>query len=439
MSLIVGNSSFDNRLPEGRPLNSSSNTTDNSTVTGRNESLANVEIAVLSIILILAVVGNGVMLLALRRQLQYRPMSRMYFFMLNLSVADLLVAFGNILPQLAWDITFRFKGPDILCRAVKFLQVFVLYLSTYVLTSMAVDRYLVVCHHSFSRNHYGGLKGPKILIITSWIISFIFASPQAFIFSLHELQDGVIDCWVTFIEPWGARAYVTWFVVSVFVLPLLVIGASYGAICIKVVSFSLPSESRDSKSKAQNKKKYSLSSSSDHRRGEHEPEHVEDAPLQKMSAERGALRRQISQAKIKTLKLTLVVVICFFVCWAPFCITQLIMVYGPSTSASGTQPVTVIFLLLASLNACTNPWIYLAFSESLFNQLRVCLGFGIGRGSDEESIGDEHEAPDPKKKQKIEHIDIARAQQPMRKGRSSIDHDSGPDDRIQPETKSDIL
>ena len=154
----------------------------------RNESLANIEILVLSIILFLAILGNGLMLLALRRQLKFRPMSRMYFFMLNLSVADLLVAFGNILPQLEWDITFRFRGNDLLCRVVKFLQIFVLYLSTFVLTSMAIDRYMVVCHHTFSRNHYGGLKGPKILVTISWILAFIFASPQAFIFSFVEIK-----------------------------------------------------------------------------------------------------------------------------------------------------------------------------------------------------------------------------------------------------------
>ena len=186
MDALSANISVDNGVGE----NAAGITTDEG---GRNESLAKVEIAVLSIILILAVVGNGVMLIALRRQLRYRPMSRMYFFMLNLSVADLLVAFGNILPQLAWDITFRFKGPDFLCRAVKFLQVFVLYLSTYVLTSMAIDRYLVVCHHSFSRNHYGGLKGPKILVIISWVLSLIFATPQAFIFTLHELKVSLIQ------------------------------------------------------------------------------------------------------------------------------------------------------------------------------------------------------------------------------------------------------
>lgn len=153
----------------------------------RNESLAKIEITVLSVILIAAIVGNSLMLVALRRQLQFRPMSRMYFFMLNLSIADLFVAFGNILPQLAWDITFRFQGNDLLCRIVKFLQVFVLYLSTYILTAMGIDRYLVVCHHSFSRNYYSGIKGPRLLVVISYIISFLLATPQVFLFSLVEV------------------------------------------------------------------------------------------------------------------------------------------------------------------------------------------------------------------------------------------------------------
>ncbi len=165
----------------------------------RNESLAKIEITVLSIILVITIVGNSLMLIALRRQLQFRPMSRMYFFMLNLSIADLFVAFGNILPQLAWDITFRFQGNDLLCRIVKFLQVFVLYLSTYILTSMAIDRYLVVCHHSFSRNYYSGIKGPRILVAISYIISFLLATPQAFIFSYMEVPVCVISFLLSFL------------------------------------------------------------------------------------------------------------------------------------------------------------------------------------------------------------------------------------------------
>ncbi|CAL8135425.1 unnamed protein product [Orchesella dallaii] len=344
---------------------------DGGATSGRNESLAKIEITVLSVILVIAIVGNSLMLIALRRQLNFRPMSRMYFFMLNLSIADLFVAFGNILPQLAWDITFRFQGNDLLCRIVKFLQVFVLYVSTYILTSMAIDRYLVVCHHTFSRNYYSGLKGPRILVAASYIFSFLLATPQVFIFSYMDVPNnpGIRDCWVTFIEPWGQKAYVTFFVVCAFIFPLMVIGVSYGAICCKVIRFRLPKEARVQKPQNKRRKtKYSFSSSSAGTRDEQETESVDEAPLRKASEERGALRRQISQAKMKTLKLTLTVVICFFVCWAPFSITQLVIAYNPAKNAG---PLQVIFLLLASLNSCTNPWIYLAFSESLCNQLRV--------------------------------------------------------------------
>ncbi|KAK3854254.1 hypothetical protein Pmani_018329 [Petrolisthes manimaculis] len=51
-------------------------------------------------------------------------------------------------------------------------------------------------------------------------------------------------------------------------------------------------------------------------------------------------------------------------------------------------------MLLSSLNSCTNPWIYLYFSGTLLNQLRVVLGFGTSRSTDNVSIGDqEHRHP----------------------------------------------
>jgi hypothetical protein len=35
---------------------------------------------------------------------------------------------------------------------------------------------------------------------------------QVAVFSYQEVRPGVYDCWATFIEPWGERAYVTWWV-----------------------------------------------------------------------------------------------------------------------------------------------------------------------------------------------------------------------------------
>lgn len=66
-----------------------------------------------------------------------------------------------------------------------------------------------------------------------------------------------------------------------------------------------------------------------------------------------------------------------------------------SISAS---PIESVILLLAALNSCTNPWIYLAFSGSLVNHLRVCIGIGTRRFRDNDSIGDEE--PEPKQHQK---------------------------------------
>ncbi|KAK3706052.1 hypothetical protein RRG08_016672 [Elysia crispata] len=87
----------------------------------RDESLARLEVLVQIIILVLALVGNSCVLTALARR--GKAGSRMHMFIFHLSIADLLVAIFNILPQLIWDITETFEGGDLLCRFVKFMQV----------------------------------------------------------------------------------------------------------------------------------------------------------------------------------------------------------------------------------------------------------------------------------------------------------------------------
>jgi hypothetical protein len=92
----------------------------------RDENLAKIEIIVQSVIFVLAVIGNGTVLGAL--VLKRGSLTRMHLLMLHLSIADLFVAFGSVLPQLAWDVTFVFKGGDILCRLVKYMQVNLVYI-----------------------------------------------------------------------------------------------------------------------------------------------------------------------------------------------------------------------------------------------------------------------------------------------------------------------
>jgi hypothetical protein len=48
----------------------------------------------------------------------------MYFFLLHLSLADILTAFFSLLPEILWTLTLpEFYGGNLLCRTMKFLQV----------------------------------------------------------------------------------------------------------------------------------------------------------------------------------------------------------------------------------------------------------------------------------------------------------------------------
>ena len=101
-------------------FNDSSNATEGSSYFKRNEELAKVEIALLSTILYLALFGNILVLVVLR--LRRQKLTRMKWFIIHLSLADIFVAIFHILPQLLMDVTNQFYGGDFICRAVKYVS-----------------------------------------------------------------------------------------------------------------------------------------------------------------------------------------------------------------------------------------------------------------------------------------------------------------------------
>jgi len=68
-----------------------------------------VEVGLLGALLALTVLGNAAVLLALRalrRRKRRRKQSRMLYFIMHLSVADMVTAVLSVLPQLAWKVSF---------------------------------------------------------------------------------------------------------------------------------------------------------------------------------------------------------------------------------------------------------------------------------------------------------------------------------------------
>ncbi|XP_058487510.1 vasopressin V2 receptor [Solea solea] len=299
----------------------------------RDEHLAQVEIVLLSIIFITAAILNfGLLSVLWKRRKQ---LSRMRVFVFHLCVADLVVTFFQICPQLIWDITDRFVGPDVLCRAVKYLQVVGMFASTYMIVVMTIDRYQAICKPMVTfQKRRARWNGP---VCAAWCVSLIGSLPQIFIFSRVEVAPGVYDCWAQFIKPWGLRAYVTWTTLVIFVLPVLTVVACQVRIC-RTVHLNFHTKT--------------------HNGGE-----AHSKPL----STRASSVAGVSKARAKTVKMTVVIVLAYIICWAPFFTVQLWSVWdleAPTQTATFT-----ILMLLASLNSCANPCIYLLFSGKLPKRL----------------------------------------------------------------------
>ncbi|KAJ8370008.1 hypothetical protein SKAU_G00100360 [Synaphobranchus kaupii] len=186
----------------------------------RNVPLAQAEIAILCLILAMTALGNGLVLwVLLRRRKHHAPM---HLFMINLCVADLVVAFFQVLPQLAWDITGHFQGPDALCRLVKYLQIVGMFASSYMIVAMTVDRHYAICC-PLQAYRGGATSRWNVPIMVAWGLALVLSIPQIFIFSKSEISPGVLECWGNFAKHWGLKAYVTWMTLSVFMLPALII------------------------------------------------------------------------------------------------------------------------------------------------------------------------------------------------------------------------
>ncbi|XP_054641122.1 vasopressin V2 receptor [Dunckerocampus dactyliophorus] len=302
----------------------------------RDERLAQVEVALLSVIFTTAGILNfGLLLMLWKRRKQ---LSRMRVFVFHLCVADLVVTFFQVCPQLMWDITDRFVGPDVLCRAVKYLQVVGMFASTYMIVVMTIDRYQAICHPMVTfQRHRARWNAP---VCAAWCTSLLGGIPQVFIFSRVEVAPGVYDCWARFIPPWGLRAYVTWTSLVIYVLPVLAVIVCQVRICRAVYS--------------------NLHFKSHHARGQ--------------SASRACSGAGMSKARAKTVKMTLVIVLTYIICWTPFFTVQLWSVWDQEAPVQ-TATFTIL-MLLASLNSCANPCIYLMFSGKFPRRLAdvVCRG-----------------------------------------------------------------
>ncbi|CAH0727938.1 unnamed protein product, partial [Brenthis ino] len=233
--------------------------------------------------------------------------SRMSFFIMQLAIADLWVGLISVLPDLIQRITISWLAGSIACKLMKYLQGVVTYSSTYVLVALSVDRCDAITH------------------------------PMNFTGSC------TLQCWSSINETqW--RIWMTSVFLSLFVAPALTISACYGVIVVTI---------RQKSRRVLGKRAAATRQYSDD-----------------LDSRRASSRGIIPKAKIKTVKMTFVIVFVFVLCWSPYMIFDLLQVYGYVPDTQGNIAIASLIQSLAPLNSAANPVIYFIFSSRIFITLR---------------------------------------------------------------------
>ncbi|XP_006832202.1 PREDICTED: neuropeptide S receptor [Chrysochloris asiatica] len=286
------------------------------------------QLVTLWVLFVFTIVGNAIVLFSTWRR---KRKSRMTFFVTQLAITDSLTGLVNILTDIIWRFTGDFMAPDLVCRVVRYLQVVLLYASTYVLVSLSIDRYHAIV---YPMKFLQGEKQAKVLIGIAWSLSFLFSIPTLIIFGKRKLSNGEVQCWALWPDDSYWTPYMTIVAFLVYFIPLTIISIIYG-IVIRTIWI---------KSKAH---EMVISNCSDGKLC--------------TSYNRGL----ISKAKIKAIKYSIVIILAFICCWSPYFLFDILDNFSILPDTSERFYASVIIQNLPALNSAINPLIYCVFSRSI--------------------------------------------------------------------------
>ncbi|XP_038118401.1 gonadotropin-releasing hormone receptor isoform X1 [Culex quinquefasciatus] len=296
-----------------------------------------IRVLVLAAMAIVSLLGNIATMWSIQRNRKSRRLARhnwsaIYSLIFHLSIADLLVTVFCIIGEATWSYTVAWLAGTVACKLVKLLQMFSLYLSTYVLVLIGVDRWVAVKYPMKSLNT---ARRCHRFLLCAYSLSFLLSIPQWMIFRVAKgpfLED-FYQC-VThgfYSERWQEQLYTTFTLVFMFIIPLLILIGTY------LSTFRTISSSE---------KIFRIETSA-----------VDRSYYRRSDTNR---QRLIHKAKMKSLRISVVIVVVFIVCWTPYYIMMLIFMFLDPTDGLVEDLQTGIFFFGMS-NSLINPLIYGAF------------------------------------------------------------------------------
>ncbi|XP_049542762.1 RYamide receptor [Anopheles darlingi] len=265
-------------------------------------------------IFVTAVIGNSIVLFIVQSNPRMRTVTN--FFITNLAVGDLMMTL--------FCVPFTFISLFILqywpfglamCRLVNYTQAVSVLVSAYTLVAISGDRYIAIMWPLRPRITK---TCSKCLIGIVWIIALITAVPIALFSTLYFPTDWHVQCNVPICaEKWPSPEQDDYYTIALlttqFVIPLVVLIFTYTRIAIVVWGKRPPGEAENSRD------------------------------------------QRMAKSKRKMIKMMVIVVIVFTICWLPF---NFLMLMKLESSWELLPYFWFAFHWLAMSHSCYNPIIY---------------------------------------------------------------------------------
>ncbi|XP_032124778.1 gonadotropin-releasing hormone II receptor [Sapajus apella] len=288
---------------------------------------AKVRVGVTIVLFVSSAGGNLAVLWSVTRpqpsQLRPSPVRRLFA---HLAAADLLVTFVVMPLDATWNITVQWLAGDIACRTLMFLKLMAMYAAAFLPVVIGLDRQAAVL------NPLGSRSGVRKLLGAAWGLSFLLALPQLFLFhTVHRAGPVPFTQCATkgsFKARWQETTYNLFTFCCLFLLPLTAMAICYSRIVLSV-------------------------SSPQTRKGSHAP------------AGEFALRRSFDsrpRVRLRALRLALLVLLTFILCWTPYYLLGLWYWFSPSMLTEVPPSLSHILFLFGLLNAPLDPLLYGAFT-----------------------------------------------------------------------------
>ncbi|XP_067282509.1 gonadotropin releasing hormone receptor 1 [Pseudorasbora parva] len=290
------------------------------------------------VLFIFAAISNLSVLISVTRGRGRRLASHLRPLIASLASADLVMTFVVMPLDAIWNITVQWYAGNAMCKLLCFLKLFAMHSSAFILVVVSLDRHHAILHPLEALD--AGRRNRRMLL-AAWILSILLASPQLFIFRAIKAE-GVdfVQCVThgSFQQRWQETAYNMFHFVTLYVFPLLVMSFCYTRILVEI---------------------------------------NRQMPRGKGKGGEPCLRRSgtdiIPKARMKTLKMTIIIVASFVVCWTPYYLLGIWYWFQPRMLHLMPEYVHHALFVFGNLNTCCDPVIYGFFTPSFRADIVGCF------------------------------------------------------------------